>query len=341
MATFKNTSGAKLIVNDEFGLPVSFEPGETKANVSNYLERYTSTFQSGLDILLKRIGTLDLNVNEGGVPVAVIEEENMAVRPSQPNQATQGVFWGEPGKSNTAIPAGYGNPLISSSDTNSSTRLQRIGFNTQDDIQRRQIDTRFLDVKPDIDIAVSQRFTDGAAVSIAGGTAAVDFDTASTIIKINGRRATAADCANEVYGSLLTEGTYYTAFGSIVCHDDSESATETIGFRLIGINDEAFTAFTDVAWTAPALAVTDADTITMTITGGAASDTVLMTANFAQHIATSAAANLYYDSDDELRGWYAVSAHATTGAAAGVLLMTDNGVLQILHGDQVDFTAWT
>jgi len=341
MATFTNRSGAKLVVNDEFGLPVCFEPGETKSSVSNYLERYTSTYQTGEDILLTRVGALDPDVNDGGVPSAVIEEENMAVRPSQPNQATSGVYWGVPGKSNTAIPAGYGNPLVPANDTNSAVRLRRIGFDTEADTRRRQIDTRYLDVKDNIEIAVRQAFTDGAAVDISGGSAATDFDDVSTVIRMNGIRATAADCANPVYGSLLTEGTYYTAFGSIVCYDDSETATDTIGFTLTGTNVETFTSFTDVLWTAPALVLTDGDTITMSITGGAANDTVLMTANFAQDISTSARADAFYDSTDEIRGWYQTVLNSTTSTAAGVMLFTDAGVLQMLHGDQVDFTAWT
>ena len=138
----------------------------------------------------------------------------------------------------------------------------------------------------------------------------------------------------------MTEGTYYTAFGSVTCLDNG-TGTEVLGFRLIGINDEAFTTPATIAWTNLALTVTDGDTIQMSITGGAGGDTVAATVLFAQDVNTSARADALYDSTDELRGWYAVEANATTGAAAGVLLMTDSGILQILHGDQVDFTAWS
>jgi len=342
MATYTNISGAKLVVNDEFGLPVSFEPGETKRNLSNYLERYTSAVQTGIDILLQRVGGLDQDVLDGvDVPTAVIEEENMAVRPSQPNRATDGVRWGEPGKNPSAAVAGY--PGVAADGTpgtaNNATRLRRVAFNTEQDAERRQIDTRYLSIKPNLDLAVADEHED-AAVSIAAGTADIDLDTAATVIKINGRRATYADTQNPVYGSLLTEGTYYTAFGTISCLDNG-SGTDLIGFRLIGINDEAFTAFTNVAWTSPSLTVTDADTIQMAATGCAAGDTVTATVLFAQDIYNGATADAAYDSTDEIRGWFEVSANATTGVAAGMLVCTENGILHLLDAAAIAYTAWS
>ncbi len=343
MAIYTNTSGAKIVVTDEFGLPVSFEPSETKRGLSNYLERYTSAVQTGIDILLLRVGGLDQNVLDGSdIPSAVIEEENMLVRPSAPNRATQGVRLGEPGKDPVALVAGYADVAADGTPgvANDATRLRRVGMNTELDAIARQIDTRYVGVKSSIELSVDETFTDGAAVSIAGGTAATDIDTITTIVRVNGRRATFADTQNSVYGSLLTEGAYYTSFGSITCLDNG-SGTDIIGFRLIGIDDEAFTTFTNVAWTSPTLVLTDGNTITMTITGGAGGDTILMTANFVQDLYDGVTTNVHYDNTDNLRGWYSVGAHATTGVAAGMLLLTEDGILQIIDGAAIDFTAWS
>ena len=87
--------------------------------------------------------------------------------------------------------------------------------------------------------------------------------------------------------------------------------------------------------------MTDADTITMTIVGGAGGDTILMTANFAQDIFNGATADVHYDSTDEVRGWYSVSANATTGVVAGLLLCTEDGILHILDAAAIAFTAWS
>lgn len=338
MATYRNITGAKLVVQNEFHLPVTFEPGETKSGLSNYLERYTSTYITDPeDLMLARVGALD---GEGEVPVAVIEEENMAVRPSKPNVDTLGVNWGKVGGvRSSAIPAGYVDPTNAA-----STRLRRIGFDTEDDTVARQIDTRYLDVKENILLAANASHVD-AAVDISAGSGDVDLDTATTVVKRNGRRVTAADVANGVYGSLLTEGEYVTAFGTAALHDDAGTAADqTIGFVVRGAGGAGNWEVTDTTvggLTVTNIELADADTLTWTITGTAASDTLTATVFFAQDVYNATTANTQYDADDGLRGWYNVTADATTGVVAGVLLLTDDGILHMLDAAAIDFVAWS
>lgn len=335
MATFINISGAQLYLNDEFGLPVCFAIGESKTGLSNYMSRYTSAVATGENVVLRLVGALDPDTMHGTIPVAAIEEENVAVRPSDPDAASQGVYWGVPGKSNTAIVAGY------SDAANTSTRLQRVVFNTANDLPRRQIDTRYLDVKPASTLAPTATHVD-AAEPIDGNTADILLDTVSSVIEPNGRRATAADCANLIYGSLLTEGQYYTAFGSILCHDASKE-DETIGFALRGVSTATFTPFTStIEWDTLALAIKGGgtgNTLTMTIAHGAGGDTVAATVYFAQAVSTATRANAL--GLDANRGWYSMTANATTQAVAGVLLLTEDGALQIITGASPTFVAWS
>ena len=347
MATFTNISGAKLVVNNEFGLPVSFEISETKNNVSNYLERFTSTFQSGEDIMLLRVGNLDPEIGGDGVPTAVIEEENMAVRPSQSNDATQGVAWGAVGGVRSAdIPRGY----VDTEGTlnNTATRLQRVGLDTELDIAARQIVTRELGVKNILSIAVkdSETFT-GAALDQGGGAdRAFTLGTAGAAldppIQLSGRVATAADAANALYGSLLTEGQYYTAFGSLV-FDDAGGGTTLVN---VGFAISALTAtLTDATCgghvtSLTATMVASTGIITWVRTGGASADEIAMVCNYTQAQGTGAIVDGNYDSTDNIRGWYEVPEASVGTNVGGVLMITDAGIYDLLES-AVNFTVWS
>ena len=144
----------------------------------------------------------------------------------------------------------------------------------------------------------------------------------------NGRRATAADVANATYGSLLTEGQYYTAFGTLTVHDANVDTDSTVGFKISGTTVTLADATFGGAVTSVAGAfVCSTGVLTLTRTGGQATDTIAATVNYAKAVSTATLANTYYDAGDNIRGWYEVSANT---ASAGILLCTDYGVFQFL-----------
>lgn len=340
MAKFTNISGAKLVLNNEFGLPVCFEIGETKAGLSNYLERYTSTYQTGENILLQRVGALDAGVMDGGVPVAAIEEENLAVRPSQPNSATQGVNWTQVGGVRTqAIPSGYVDA------DNSATRLRRVVFNSETDAIARQIDTRYLDVQPAIVISKADSQTFVAAALDQGGGTERAFTLTDIPAEYNGRRASAADVANEVYGSLLTEGTYYTAFGIAVLTDPASGDTCRIGFRILA-NTVTTTSQAAASWsggvqrfTVTAAFVNTTGVLTWTRVGGDAADTISSVVLYNIGITTAAQSDAAWNVGDNKRGWYFVTTDNATNA--GLLFLNEHGTLHIVNGGNPTFVAWS
>lgn len=340
MTTYRNSTQAKIIVNDEFGLPVSFEPGETKSGLSNYLENFTSTYKTGEDILLTRIGSLDSTVLDGSdIPSPVIEEENMAVRPASPNRATQGLNAQIGGVRTSNLVAGY------SDLANNSTRLRRIGFNTELDTEARQIDTRYLSVKPAALLAQNGTQTFAlAALDQGGSTNTRAFTVTANPVEVNARRATATDAAHSVYGSLLTEGQYYTAFGTISFDDaGGGGALESIvGFVISGTTVTLTDATLDGNLTSLVGAfVASTGVLTWTRTGGAATDEIGMTIYFATAVTTSAEANAVFGpsgtNPSEVRGTYEVGSGSGN---PGVLIFLENGILQIKAAGNA-FTAYT
>jgi len=332
MATYKNVTGALLVVTDEFNLRKTFDIGATVSGLSTYLDRYTDAVVSGDDILLKRVGDKDNTYSY--LPAPVIEEENMAVRPSAPNELTQGVIWGTPGGVRTAdLVAGYSDPT-----SNTATRLRRIGFNTEQDTRGRQVDTRFLDIKPAAILAVngSQVFT---ASALSAGTGGDRVCTLTTVpAEYNGRRATATDVANAIYGSLVELDEYYTAFGILTYHDNSANVSTTTGFAITGTTVTLVDATFGGACTSVVGAfVCATGVLTLTRTGGQATDTIAATVYYAKACTTAATVNVLYDSTDKIRGWYEVSALTSN---AGVLLLTDYGIYQYLAAGNT-ITAWS
>jgi len=332
MATYKNVTGALLVVTDEFNIRRTFDAGATISGLSTYLDRYTDAVVSGDDILLKRVGNKDNTYSY--LPAPVIEEENMAVRPSAPNELTQGLVWGTPGGVRTAdLTMGFTDPT-----SNTATRLRRIGFNTELDTRGRQVDTRYLDVKPAAILAVngSKVFT-GATLDQGGG--AVRALTLTTVpAEYNGRRATAADVANSIYGSLVVLDEYYTAFGTLTYHDDSAAVSTTTGFVISGTTVTLVdNTFGGACTSLTATFVCATGVITFTRTGGQGADTIAATVYYAKACTTAATTNALYDKADEIRGWYEVSASTSL---AGILLLTDYGVYQFLAaGNAIE--AWS
>lgn len=340
MATFRNATQAKVIVNDEFGLPVSFEPGETKGGVSNYLERYTSAYQSGEDILLVRVGSLDTTVLDGtDLPSPVIEEENMAVRPAAPNSATQGLNTQIGGVRTSDIPAGF------IDTTNTSTRLRRVGFNTELDLEARQIDTRYLSIKPIALLAQPDNQTFAlAALDQGGGSNTRAFTITNNPVEVNGRRATATDAAHSVYGSLLTEGQYYTAFGTVSFDDaGGGGALESIvGFVISGTTVTLTDATLGGNLTSLAGAfVASTGVLTWTRTGGASGDEIGMTIYFSTAVTSASEANAVFgpsgSNPGEVRGTYEVGSGSGT---PGLLTFTENGIFEVKAGGNA-FVAYS
>jgi hypothetical protein len=188
--SYKNVTGAKLIVTNELGLMISFAAGETKSSadfsgVTNYLERFTSAYLTAPDILLQRVGNLD---GDGIVSQPVIEEENMAVRPSLPNRGTEGVQWGPVGGdrrtgtvwTEKVVAAGYADDTGTGIPglANNATRLRRVGFVPEFDKIARQIDTRYVGVKFLGDLAgVTLNAGLGSASAQIAALTAIHLDT--------------------------------------------------------------------------------------------------------------------------------------------------------------------
>lgn len=354
MAVFTNVTGSKLIVTDELGLPITFEAGEQKAGLSNYLNQYTSTYKSGEDILLRLDSDLD-NADDlfgADLPSAVIEEENMAVRPAAPNSATQGVRstpGGVRGATTTeqVVAAGF-------SDTaNSSTRLKRIGLNTEQDTEKRQVDTRYLGVKPAKAIAVNDTESFASADFSANPrnfTMTAPNTSGGPPIESNGRKATADDAANSIYGSLLTEGNYYTAWGFGVATDDGSGDTLTFGFSIRHNGTSEVVTTTSqlaAAWdggvqrfTFSGAFVPSTGVLGWTAAGGfAAADEISTTIYYAAAIDDATVANAVYGPSStvfgvagtapEVRGTYEVNARTST---AGILTFTEEGIFELKAG---------
>jgi hypothetical protein len=175
MASFTNVSGGLLVVGDEFGITSSFSKDETKTGLSNYFERYTSTYVTGENILLTRVGDLDA---PGTVPVAGIEEENIAVRPSASNRSTQGVVGNAPGGIKDADPSA----VVATSFVdlaNNAPRLQRVVFNTENDLARRQIDTELIGVRSTLEL--DELAVVSAGTIVDGATVDTNFDADDNI----------------------------------------------------------------------------------------------------------------------------------------------------------------
>lgn len=331
MAKFKNITGGRLIVMNELGLPVGFEPDEELSGLSNYLEIFTDTYRTGEDVVLRRIGDLDVNEEGQVVPVAGIEEENLVVRPSAPNDAS--VFY----------PDG--------DDTNEAPRLARVVFDTEDDTPRRQIDTRFLDVKPALTRLQNETLTDGGSaentdLDISGGTTSGVINNPP--VAYAGRRATASDVANSIYGSLLTEGKYYKGFGTCLVYDaDIGGDTNyTIGFVIAGDGTVTQTANpAGVSVTVTLSYDVSHQEIDIVAVGAGANDYCTITFYYAQTLSTGALVNDEYDSDDEIRGWYAAEnadmINGILGYPVTTLLLTDQGIHEYPDGGTIEFTAWT
>jgi len=342
MASFKNLTGAKLIVTDEFGLPVTIEAGATKSGLSNYFERYTSKYQTGENVLLQRIGDLDPNVILNAAPSAIIEEENMAVRPSQGWKPTLGLRWGDPGKNPSNIVAGYGDVDNNGVQEvpNDALRLRRIGFDTSLDTIARQVDTRYLGMmkasiiaSPDV-----ESFAPGALNG--GGGADRQFTLTEKYPEYNGKIATEADVANPIFGKLLTLNKGYTAWGTFVYHDDSENKDFIGGFVVSGLtvsvtDDTCGGALTELTGT---FVGNSTGTLTWTRSGGQAADTISTIIYYNRGVVNGTTANAYYDTGDNIRRFYEINANTGT---AGILILTETGILEILHSTAISFTAWS
>lgn len=175
MASFTNITGASAVITDEFGYSTLFAKDETKTGLSNYFERYTSTYVTGENVLLRRVGDLDA---PGTVPVAAIEEENIAVRPSASNRATQGVVGTSPGGiknavSSTILPTSFIDVV------NNAPRLQRVAFNPENDTAGRQIDTEFIGVRSTLELDELAGVAAGTIVD--GASVDSNFDAADGI----------------------------------------------------------------------------------------------------------------------------------------------------------------
>lgn len=172
MATFTNVTNGFLIITDQFGVSHSFQAGETKSGLSNYFERFTSAYLSGEKILLRRTGNLD---DPGLIPVAGIEEENLAIQPGAPNPETSGIYGNidstPGGFKGTAASDIVATTFADSDAINTSDRRRKVVFNPVNDDRGREIDTRYLGIRSseDLDVLAEQ-----AAGTIAS---AADVDT--------------------------------------------------------------------------------------------------------------------------------------------------------------------
>jgi hypothetical protein len=350
MASFRNVSSGKLVLTDEFGLIVSFEPGETKGDLSNYLERFTSAYiTSAEDILLARVGSLD---PPGTVPVAGLEEENVAVRPSASNQATLGVFGNTQGR-----PGGFkadniltdGSDLVpttfGSDEDNTAPRLARVVFDTEGDMQRRQIDTRYLGVRGAAEIASrDDEVLAGGTLSTGGGSDTFTAAPLSTVpVDLNGVEATAEDSNDSVFGGLIEEGSFYTAFGKFIFTDASAATSYNVGFSVSGDNTVTIDDDEPVAAGAVTALTGTFDNTTgvlaITRVGGTAADSVAtILVIYGKAVIDGATANSFYDADDDIRGFFEVSELVSDAA---VLILTENGIFEFLDGSAVVFTAWS
>ena len=335
MASFTNLTNARVIVSDEFGIQIGFEPGETLTGQSNYLARFTSSFLTNPeDIVLQLNGNLD---TEAVQKSAVVEEENMAVRPSQGNRPTQGVNWTQVGGVRSAdIPLGHADMA------NNALRLRKMGFQPEFDDAGRQIDTRHCGLKSVKDLGVLTSEDHAAnALDEGGGADAVTTLTVGPA-EYNGRRATAADVANGTYGSLLNEGQYYTAFGTFTYHDDSEASDFLGGFAISGTTVTVTDATAGTALTALTAAfVCSTGVLTWTRSGGEAVDTIASTTLYAAGISTATIANTNYDAVDAIRGDYWIDVLTVGSGENGLLRFSDDGILSIIVGDNPAFVAWT
>jgi hypothetical protein len=371
MATFRNITDKFVIVNDELGNTVGFDPGEIRENLSNYFERYTSAFQEhSEDVLLRRTGELN---PPGTVPCEGLEGDNIAVRPSDSDQATLGVRGDRPGGfKGTAsqytqagreeeIPQVFLDP-----EDNTSLRRQKVVFDVRKERTsspaRRQIDSRkmglitSLEASGILDLLIKNQVFPLAKLNQGGGTnersfQPLRFSGSSTFGNV---RAREEDVNHPVYGSLLTIGATYAAFGFLTIFDDSTATTELIGFR-IDLSDTSFLVLTKQP---DAFALTTfvdhttfidlgpgpgplfleihllTSTVTFTRTGGDADDKIAM--EIITWIAPSGALFLdFFYEPDEIRGWIDNSAFTNQLFYAG-----EEGVFQYEDGENPIFYAW-
>jgi hypothetical protein len=201
MSIFKNITNSDLFITDENGIPHRWKAFEQR-EASNYFYKMTALGGS-TDPILALVGQLDDN---GRIPSPVNNNDN---RLRQPGQA---------------------NPYLGEAMDAAERRKQLVIDLTKEvGDQRRQISSSFLGIKtpPDFlvdleNIAMNPNNDDDFSLAIASY---YDYDDEYGPFKKNGRRATAADAAEN---PAVREGQYYTGWGAVKTIDASEGNREAV-----------------------------------------------------------------------------------------------------------------